>query len=80
MCDQGLSVAVGCCITSAFRTCWGSRARPFPGCGAGSHPAPAMTSSNIAQKAWSGTGDTGFPAGREPTLLLPNPTVSLRTP
>ena len=46
----------------------------------GSHPAPAMTSSNIAQKAWSGTGDTGFPAGREPTLLLPNPTVSLRTP
>ena len=46
----------------------------------GSHPAPAMTSSNIAQKAWSGTGDTGFPAGRETTLLLPNPTVSLRTP
>ena len=34
MCDQGLSVAVGCCITSAFRTCLGSRARPLMSCGA----------------------------------------------
>lgn len=34
MCDQGLSVAVGCCITSAFRTCLGSRARPVLDCGA----------------------------------------------
>jgi hypothetical protein len=39
-----------------------------------------MTSSNIAQKAWSGIGDTGFLAGEEPTLLLPTPTFSLRTP
>ena len=80
MCDRDWSAAVCRRIVSAFGTCWGSRARPFPGCGAGSHPAPAMTSSNITQRAWSGTRDTGFPAGGEPTLLLPNSTLGLRTP
>jgi hypothetical protein len=33
MCAQGLSVAVGCCVASAFWTCWGSRARPLMSCG-----------------------------------------------
>lgn len=44
------------------------------------HPAPAMSPSYITQRACTGTGDTGFPAGREPTLLLPNFTSGPNSP